>query len=56
MSSSGRLFQVCVNTGFRGKAREQESKPPRHIHALDAQKHLQDHLASVNVAADKGPL
>lgn len=56
MSSSGRLFQVCVNIGFRGKAGEQESKPPRHIRASDAQEHLQDHLASVNAAADKGSL
>lgn len=56
MSSSGRLFQACVNTGFRGKAGEQESKPPRDIRALDAQERLQDHLASVNTAPKiRGP-
>lgn len=56
MSSGGRLFQVCVNTGFRGMAGAQESKHPCHIGALNAQERLQDRPASVNTAADKGPL
>ena len=56
MSRRGRLFQVYVNTGCGEPAGTSESKPPCHISALNLEATPEDHLACVNIAADKRPL